>query len=67
MKKGLAKRLIIFIFKLIVPIIGIWCVVEYWKAELIVDKIHYGMFMLAMLIIAIDNTHNNSGGKMAAN
>ena len=67
MKKGLAKRLIKFIFKLIVPIIGIWCVVEYWKAELIVDKIHYGMFMLAMLIITIDNTHNNSGGKMAAN
>ena len=67
MKKGLVKRLIKFIFKLIIPIIVIWCVVEYWKAELIVDKIHYGMFMLAMLIIAIDNTHNNSGGKMAAN
>ena len=67
MKKRFIKRLFKFIFKLIVPLIGIWCMIEYWKAELIVDKIHYGMFMLAMLIIAIDNTHNNSGGKIATN
>ena len=61
MNKRLLIRLFKFICKLSVPIIGLVCLIQYWSSELIVDKVHYGIFMLAMLIIMIDNTHGNGG------
>ena len=66
MNKRLLIRLAKFISKLSVPIIGIVCLINYWSAELVVDKIHYGIFMLAMLIIMIDNTHGNNGKRNLA-
>jgi hypothetical protein len=65
MNKRLLIRLAKFISKLSVPIIGIVCLIKYWNAELVVDKIHYGIFMLAMMIILMDNNRNN-GNQMAA-
>lgn len=58
----LSKRMI----RLAVPIIGIICLINYWRAELIVDKIHYGIFMLAILILMIDNTNGGGKNHMAA-
>ena len=66
MIKMLLIRLLKCIFKCAVPIIGIVCLINYWSAELVVDKIHYGIFMLAMLIITIDNTHGNNGKRNLA-
>lgn len=66
MIKILLIRLLKCIFKFTVPIIGIVCLINYWSAELVVDKIHYGIFMLAMLIIMIDNTHGNNGKRNLA-
>ena len=66
MIKMLLIRLLKCIFKCAVPIIGIVCLINYWSAELVVDKIHYGFFMLAMLIIMIDNTHGNNGKRNLA-
>ena len=66
MNKRLLIRLAKFISKLSIPIIGIVCLIKYWNAELVVDKIHYGFFMLAMLIIMIDNTHGNNGKRNLA-
>lgn len=66
MKKGLIKMIFKFIFKLIIPIIVSWCLIEYWKAELIVDKIHYGIFMIAMLILMLDNTHKGGNNAVGA-
>ena len=66
MNKSLLIRLAKFISKLSIPIIGIVCLIKYWNAELVVDKIHYGFFMLAMLIIMIDNTHGNNGKRNLA-
>ena len=60
----LLMRIFKCIFRASVPIVGIVCLVNYWKADLIVDKIHYGIFMIAMLIIAIGNNNNNRGGIM---
>jgi hypothetical protein len=65
MNKRLLIRLAKFISKLSIPIIGIVCLIKYWNAELVVDKIHYGIFMLAMMIILMDNNRNN-GNQMAA-
>lgn len=65
MNKKLFIKLIKCLYKLSIPIIGIVCLINYWSAELVVDKIHYGLFMLAMLIIMIDNTHNGGKNKMA--
>lgn len=65
MNKRLLIRLAKFISKLSVPIIGIVCLIKYWNAELVVDKIHYGIFMLAMMIILMDNNRDN-GNQMAA-
>ncbi len=56
-KKSLLK-IAKYILKLVFPIVGIICLINYWRAELIVDKIHYGLCMLAMLIMTI----NNDGG-----
>ena len=64
MNKKLFIKLIKCLYKLSIPIIGIVCLINYWSAELVVDKIHYGLFMLAMLIIMIDNTHNGGKNKM---
>jgi hypothetical protein len=66
MNKRLIKELIKYLMKLSFPIIGIVCLIKYWSAELIVDKIHYGIFMLAMMIISIDNNRNDNN-QMAAN
>ena len=66
MIKMLLIRLLKCIFKFTVPIIGIVCLINYWSAELAVDKIHYGIFLLAMLIIMIDNTHGNNGKRTLA-
>jgi hypothetical protein len=65
MNKRLLIRLAKFISKLSIPIIGIVCLIKYWNAELVVDKVHYGIFMLAMMIILMDNNRNN-GNQMAA-
>lgn len=65
MNKRLLIRLSKFISKLSIPIIGIVCLIKYWNAELVVDKVHYGIFMLAMMIILMDNNRNN-GNQMAA-
>lgn len=66
MIKMLLIRLLKCIFKFTVPIIGIVCLINYWSAELVVDKIHYGIFMLAMMIILMDNTHGNGGKRSLA-
>jgi hypothetical protein len=65
MNKRLLIRLAKFISKLSIPIIGIVCLIKYWNAELVVDKVHYVIFMLAMMIILMDNNRNN-GNQMAA-
>lgn len=65
MNKRLIKELIKYLMKMSFPIIGIICLIKYWSSELIVDKIHYGIFMLAMMIISIDNNRNN-GNQMSA-
>lgn len=65
MNKRLLIRLAKFISKLSIPIIGIVCLIKYWNAELVVDKVHYGIFMLAMMIILMDNNRNN-GNQMVA-
>lgn len=66
MNKKLIKELIKYLMKLSFPTIGIICLIKYWISELIVDKIHYGIFMLAMMIISMDNNRNN-GNQMTAN
>ena len=62
-------RLLKIIYIIVLPLLAAWCLIMYWNAELVVDKVHYGIFMLAFMILMLDldNTHNNSGGKMAAN
>lgn len=61
------KRLLKLLFRLSIPIIGIICLINYWRSDLIVDKIHYGIFMLAMLILMIDNTSGGGKNHMATN
>lgn len=41
------------------PIIALYCLIMYWFSELIVDKIHYGIFMVAVMILMLDNENNN--------
>lgn len=67
MSKKRFKRLLKYLLRLIVPVLVVVCLINYWCAYLIIDKIHYGIFMLAMLIIMIDNMNNNNGGKVATN
>ena len=59
------KKLIKYLMKLSFPTIGIICLIKYWSSELIVDKIHYGIFMLVMMIISMDNNRNNGNQKTA--
>lgn len=49
------------------PILTAYCIVMYWNAELIVDKIHYGIFMIALMILMTNNTNNGDSNKMATN
>lgn len=51
----------------VLPILTAYCIVMYWNAELIVDKIHYGIFMIALMILMTSNTNNGGSNKMAAN
>ena len=53
------------IYSAFLPICGMYCLCMYWLSEIIVDKIHYGIFMIAMLILMLDDTHrggNNTVG-----
>lgn len=51
----------------VLPILTAYCIVMYWNAELIVDKIHYGIFMIALMILMTNNTNNGDSNKMATN
>lgn len=51
----------------LLPILTAYCVVMFWNAELIVDKIPYGIFMIAFMILMTDNTNNGGSNKMATN
>lgn len=44
------KKILKLLYLLGLLIIGAYCLLMYWLSELIVDKVHYGVFMLAMLI-----------------
>lgn len=59
-------RLLKVIYIILLPILASWCLVRYWNAELIVDKIHYGIFMIAFLILMLDNTNSNNKSNKAA-
>lgn len=64
MNKRLLIRFLKYLYKLSIPIIAIICLIKYWCVELIVDKFHYGLFMIVMLILMLDNT--NGGNNKAA-
>ena len=38
----------------------------YWISELIVEKIHYGIFMVALLVLMLDNTHRGGNNAIGA-
>lgn len=59
------KKILKLLYLLCLPIIGIYCLLMYWSSELIVDKVHYGIFMLAMLILIGHETNNHD--KMKGN
>ena len=46
-----------------IPIIASYCLIMYWVSELIVDKIHYGIFMLALMILMLDQTNRGDNNK----
>lgn len=60
------KNIIKFIYLLVLPIFGVYCLYMYWTSELIVDKIHYGIFMLALMILMLDNTNRGNKNKASA-
>lgn len=60
------KNIIKCIYCLGLPILGIYCLYMYWMSELIIDKVHYGIFMLASMILIMDNTHKGNGNQMSA-
>ena len=47
-ENGLWIRLLKKLYELSLYIIGIFCIIMYWNSELIIDKIHYGIFLLAI-------------------
>lgn len=47
------------LYELSLYLIGMFCLIMYWNAELIVDKMHYGIFLLVILILILDNNHTN--------
>lgn len=53
-------RLLKIIYIILLPLLSSFCLIRYWNAELIVDKVHYGIFMLAFMILMLDITHNGS-------
>ena len=52
-------RLLKAIYIILLSILASFCLIMYWNAELIVDKVHYGIFMLAFMILMLDITHNS--------
>lgn len=59
-------RLLKAIYIVILPLFVAWCFIMYWNAELIVDKVHYGIFMIVFLILMLDNTNSNNKSNKAA-
>ena len=59
-------KFILKILKLIYLLIAIYCLCMYWESELIIDKIHYGIFMITMLILMLDNTHKGGNNAVGA-
>lgn len=57
------KNIIKFIYLLGLPVLGVYCLYMYWTSELIVYKIHYGIFMLALMILMLDNTNRGHKNK----
>lgn len=60
------KNIIKFIYRLGLPVLAIYCLYMYWTSELIIDKIHYGIFMLALMILMLDNTNRGNKDKTPA-
>ena len=58
-------RLLKAIYIILLPILASWCLIMYWSTELIVDKVHYGIFMLVFLILMLDNTNSNNKNNKA--
>ena len=54
------------IYLIFLPILAIYCLCMYWSSELIVEKIHYGIFMITMLILMLDNTHKGGNNVVGA-
>lgn len=59
-------KILKFIYLLVLPILAIYCLLRYWSSELIVEKIHYGIFMITMLILMLDNTHKGGNNAVGA-
>lgn len=59
-------RLLKAIYIVILPLFAAWCFIMYWNAELIVDKVHYGIFMIVFLILMLDNTNSNNKSNKTA-
>lgn len=53
------------IYLILLPILFVYCLCMYWVAELIVDKIHYGIFMVVFLALILDNSNSNNKGNKA--
>lgn len=64
-KKKLWDKLPKAMYELFLHIVGIFCLIMYWNAELIVDKMHYGIFLLVILILTLDNNHTNRNNMAA--
>lgn len=58
-------RLLKALYIILLPILASWCLIMYWNAELIVDKVHYGIFMIVFLILMLDNTNSNNKSNKA--
>lgn len=57
-------RLLKVIYIIVLPLFAAWYLIMYWNAELVVDKVHYGIFMLAFMILMLDlDITHNSGNR----
>lgn len=63
MWKRLLLKLLKKLYVFILPITASYCLIMYWVSELIVDKIHYGIFMVALMILMLDNTNRGNKNK----